>query len=86
VHADSEACFPIKNEPLFIPNVGQLGIQSIDTALNKFYGSLNSFVAFPPLAVTKNDQNMNTIQAGRSWSLQETTTASVLSRPAEPST
>lgn len=56
-------CFPLKNFELFFPvlnrNISNTGI---DIAMNKIYSTTGSFVSFPPLAITKNEHNISTIQ------------------------
>jgi len=56
-------CFPLKNFELFFPvlnkNIPNTGI---DIAMNKVYSTTASFVSFPPLAITKNEHNISTIQ------------------------
>ena len=48
-------CFPLKNEGVFFPGLNRvLPIDGLDIAMNRIYPRTNSYVAFPPLAVTPN--------------------------------
>jgi GR25 family glycosyltransferase involved in LPS biosynthesis len=56
-------CFPLSVFEVFyrfldksLPNSG------IDNAMSRIYSSTQSFVCFPPLVVTKNEQNISTVQ------------------------
>jgi glycosyl transferase, family 25 len=58
-------CFPLRaftmEYPLLnraLPNTG------IDSAMNKIYSLTDSFVCFPPLAATKNETEISTVQTG----------------------
>jgi GR25 family glycosyltransferase involved in LPS biosynthesis len=56
-------CFPMKNFDLFFPVLNKrLPNTGIDLSMNKIYSATNAYVAFPPLAVTKNDHEISTIQ------------------------
>jgi GR25 family glycosyltransferase involved in LPS biosynthesis len=56
-------CFPMTNFDVFFPFLNkQISNTGIDIAMNKVYGSINSFVCFPPLAITENFHEKNTIQ------------------------
>ena len=57
-------CLPLRNFTLDFPLVGKMPNFSIDVALCSVYEVMESFVCFPPLAVTKNEQTTSTIQAG----------------------
>lgn len=56
-------CFPLRNFEQFFPllnrNIPNTGI---DLAMNNIYSITNSFVSFPPLAITKNEHKISTIQ------------------------
>lgn len=58
------ACFPLRELQLWFPLVGTMPCTGLDIAMNQLYPTLNAFVAFPPLAVTKNDHAVSTIQNG----------------------
>jgi len=58
-----EKCFPLSVFEVFyrfldksLPNSG------IDNVMSRIYSSTQSFVCFPPLVVTKNEQNISTVQ------------------------
>ncbi|NML45169.1 glycosyltransferase family 25 protein [Ramlibacter sp. G-1-2-2] len=57
-------CFPMKHFEMFFPvlnrNIPNAGI---DIAMARTYSVTKSFVAFPPLVATKNEQRLSTIQA-----------------------
>ncbi|MDA8329102.1 MAG: glycosyltransferase family 25 protein [Betaproteobacteria bacterium] len=56
-------CLPMSNFLLFFPLLNrQLPNNGIDIAMNKIYQATNSYVAFPPLVITKNDHTITTIQ------------------------
>lgn len=56
-------CFPLKNFQLFFPVLNStLPNNGIDIAMNRIYGSTNSLCSLPPLAVTKNEHAVSTIQ------------------------
>jgi glycosyl transferase family 25 len=56
-------CFPLTNFLLFFPLLNrQLQNSGIDIAMSKIYQTSNSYVAFPPLAITMNDQSITAIQ------------------------
>jgi glycosyl transferase, family 25 len=56
-------CFPMKNFELYFPILNRkIPNTGIDVAMNRIYSSTESFVAFPPLAITKNDHGVSTIQ------------------------
>lgn len=56
-------CFPMQNFELYFPVLNKkLPNAGIDIAMNRVYSEANSYVAFPPLAVTKNDHEISTIQ------------------------
>ena len=63
-HLLKKTCLPIRPTEIFfqgmnryIPNVG------IDVAMNEAYPNMKSYVAFPPLVITKNERHRSTIQA-----------------------
>jgi len=56
-------CFPMKNFELFFPLLNRkIQNTGIDIAMNSIYGKSKSYVSFPPLAVTKNEHEISTIQ------------------------
>jgi GR25 family glycosyltransferase involved in LPS biosynthesis len=59
-------CFPMSSFLLFFPLLNrQLPNNGIDIAMNRIYQSTNSYVAFPPLVITKNDHTITTVQTSR---------------------
>ncbi len=57
-------CFPLSPFTLEFPRLnGKLPNTGIDFAMNRIYSSTNSFVCLPPLAVTKNEHNISTVQS-----------------------
>lgn len=56
-------CFPLRNHQVFFPAMNK-NIQNfgIDVAMSGLYAQAQSFVAFPPLAVSKNEREVSTIQ------------------------
>ncbi len=61
-----EQCFPMKNFELHFPWANRiLQNTGIDVAMNRIYPTVNSFVAFPPLVGTKNENEVSTIQKRR---------------------
>jgi GR25 family glycosyltransferase involved in LPS biosynthesis len=57
------SCFPMRNFELFFPLLNKkVQNTGIDLAMNKIYGSTNSYVSFPPLAVTRNEISISTVQ------------------------
>lgn len=58
-----EQCFPIKNQNVFFPLLNRESpMTGIDMAMNLIFPSTQSYVAFPPLAITPNDHKVSTIQ------------------------
>jgi glycosyl transferase, family 25 len=58
-----QLCLPIRNMTIAIPPLQRvLANQALDVLLNNFYRSLNSFVSFPPLVVTKNERLTSTVR------------------------
>jgi len=55
-------CFPLDNFTLTVPLIGNVPNFGLDVATCRIYAAINSFVSFPPLAMTKNDQVVSTIQ------------------------
>ncbi|HTW71358.1 MAG TPA: glycosyltransferase family 25 protein [Acetobacteraceae bacterium] len=48
-------CFPLRNEGVFFPFLNRIRPNDgIDIAMNRIYALTNSYVSFPPLAVTPN--------------------------------
>ncbi len=59
-------CFPLTNFSLFFPLINRnIGNNGIDIAMNRIYGSVEAFVTFPPLAVTRNEHALSTVQTAR---------------------
>lgn len=55
-------CFPLANFSLNFPLLGDIPNYGLDVATSRVYGSINSFVSFPQLAMTRNDRLISTIQ------------------------
>lgn len=56
-------CFPLIKTQLFSPmHQKWFLVEGIDMVMCKFYSSTNAFVAFPPLAVSRNEQHTSTIK------------------------
>lgn len=56
-------CFPLADFKLFFPLLNrELPNNGIDIAMNRIYQATNSYVSFPPLAITKNERTTSTIQ------------------------
>jgi glycosyl transferase, family 25 len=58
-----DGCFPLKNG--LYPSVGlgrTLPNAGIDTIMNGYHGSMRSYVAFPPLAISKNERATSSLQ------------------------
>ena len=59
-------CFPLEDHPVHFPLLSRrIPTTGMDIAMNRFYASTRSFVAFPPLAITKNERAMSPVQAPR---------------------
>jgi len=60
---------PLKNLNVFFPatKTAVLPNRGIDIALCSIYKSINAMVAFPPLAVTKNERGISTIQNSKTF-------------------
>lgn len=57
-------CFPLENHPVHFPLLNKrISTTGVDIAMNRFYANTRSFVAFPPLAITKNERATSTVQA-----------------------
>ena len=64
-----ERCFPLKNEKIAVPGMRwSLPNAGIDVVMNKHYGTLKSYVSFPPLVWTENDKASSDIHP-KEWSL-----------------
>ncbi len=60
-------CFPLKQFQLDVPLINNLVLNTgIDTAMNRVYGHLHSYVCYPPLVVSKNDRQTSTVQVATS--------------------
>lgn len=58
-----EGCFPIRNFDFSLPMTGnKLPNYGIDVAMNPVYPGSESFLTFPPLAISLNEQSTSTIQ------------------------
>lgn len=58
-----EHCFPLRNFSLVFPLLAHpMANTGIDIAMNQIYSSTQSFVSYPPLAVTENRHDISTIQ------------------------
>ena len=56
-------CFPLKNFSTFFPIINKnIANYGIDIAMAHYYSQTSSFVCFPPLAITKNEHEISTIQ------------------------
>ncbi|WP_413458135.1 glycosyltransferase family 25 protein [Herbaspirillum huttiense] len=61
-----EECFPLSNFMLYFPVLNRNMLNNgIDIAMNRVYSQCQSYVAFPPLAITKNEHEISSIQAER---------------------
>jgi glycosyl transferase, family 25 len=55
-----QGCFPLRPEKVFFPYLNRvLPNDGIDIAMNRIYPTTNSYVSFPPLAVTPNDNSQS---------------------------
>ena len=52
---------PLGNRLLLVTNLGYLNNKGIDMALSVDYKEINAKISIPPMVVTKNDKNTNTI-------------------------
>ena len=51
-----QGCFPLRNEPVYFPALRRVRPNDgIDVAMNRLYPATRSYVAFPPLVVTPNN-------------------------------
>jgi GR25 family glycosyltransferase involved in LPS biosynthesis len=58
-----DLCFPLRNEVVPVPGLGRNIINfGIDTMMNKYYRSLQSYASFPPLVWTENDKGTSDVQ------------------------
>jgi glycosyl transferase family 25 len=55
-------CFPLTSFSLNFPLLGDIPNYGLDVAASRVYAGTNTFVSFPLLAMTKNDQAISTIQ------------------------
>lgn len=59
----TNACFPIRATQIFFPGLNRHIINfGIDVAMNDAYPKTKSYAAFPPLVITKNEQDRSTTQ------------------------
>jgi glycosyl transferase family 25 len=55
-------CLPIRDMDAFYPGLNRtLANRGIDNMMNALYPTVNAFVSFPPLAVTRNDHSLSTV-------------------------
>jgi GR25 family glycosyltransferase involved in LPS biosynthesis len=55
-------CLPIRDMDAFYPGLNRtLANRGIDNMMNALYPTMNAFVSFPPLAVTRNDHTLSTV-------------------------
>jgi GR25 family glycosyltransferase involved in LPS biosynthesis len=58
-----EECFPLRNFEIYIPVLNRnYRNNGVDIAMARAYSVTKSFVAFPPLVATKNDNASSTVQ------------------------
>jgi GR25 family glycosyltransferase involved in LPS biosynthesis len=63
-------CFPITNFLFSFPLLNKkIQNKTLDSVMNKFYNSLNSYICFPPLCITKNEHNNSTIRCWEAKSI-----------------
>lgn len=56
-------CFPLANYKVYFPLLnGEFANNGIDIAMNRIYSLTNSYCAFPPLAITRNEYAISTVQ------------------------
>jgi glycosyl transferase, family 25 len=55
-------CFPLTRYSVSFPLLGDVANYGIDVATARAYPAIKAFVSFPPLAITRNDQAITTIQ------------------------
>jgi len=55
-------CFPLARYSVNFPLLGDVTNYGIDVATARAYPAINAFVSFPPLAITRNDQTITTVQ------------------------
>jgi len=55
-------CFPLTRYSVNFPLLGDVTNYGIDVATARAYPHIKAFVSFPPLAITRNDQAITTIQ------------------------
>jgi len=57
-------CFPLRPEPVFVPLLDrEIPNTGVDIAMNAAYPQIAAYVAFPPLAVTRNAVEASTVEA-----------------------
>jgi glycosyl transferase family 25 len=58
-----KTCFPIRSTDIFIPGLNCYAPNTgIDVVMNQAYPKMKSYVAFPPLVITKHERHRSTIQ------------------------
>lgn len=56
-------CFPLAHCHVFFPVLNrEVRNNGIDIAMNRIYSVMNSYCAFPPLAITRNEHAISTVQ------------------------
>jgi hypothetical protein len=56
-------CFPLRPEPVFVPLLArEIPNNGIDIAMNAAYPEMAALVSFPPLAVTRNEAGISTVE------------------------
>ncbi|MBL9080867.1 MAG: glycosyltransferase family 25 protein [Planctomycetales bacterium] len=57
-----ERCFPLCNELVSVPGLkAEIHNMTLDTEMNRHFGSLEAFVCFPPLVWTENDRTQSDV-------------------------
>lgn len=52
-----DSCFPLRTEVLYVPCLkGRIRTTGIDEVMNRFFGDLQSYASFPPLAMSREEQ------------------------------
>ncbi|HEY0266784.1 MAG TPA: glycosyltransferase family 25 protein [Rhizomicrobium sp.] len=57
-----DRCFPLTSYAVHFPLIGDVSNYGLDVAASRAYPDTRAFVCYPPLAVTRNDQSITTIQ------------------------
>jgi glycosyl transferase family 25 len=52
-----DSCFPLATRALYVPALhGRIRTTGIDGVMNQYYGAMQAFVSFPPLALSRGEQ------------------------------